>query len=385
MLAENLHRHGLTGVEEAGGYAQLSMFDGWDATRIAGRVGRPVARVRTALAASGMAAALRPKVIEGAVTLEQAAAIEEFAAEPKAYERLMTVVANHPPGLHYALSDERQKQTLAFTKAVTRRELVDAGVRTISKPKDFPWSSVEVRLGDLTGAGGGVMTAEEHSSCPGHAAFVDAAGEAVFVCRHPKDWGHETPPNYRHRSREEIRADAEAADAHREQEQALVVAEEARASFLAEYLSRKGRPAAGTLRTALEILAGHDRGNGSLRPAAGRLLNPGIDAESATAVFAEAVAKTADNRLPYLALAYAATAAEANLRARKVSWQFNPAFAVHWLGVIESLGYPLSEVEYELRTFWSTPVEDDDADADVADDDVDADPGDGLDGDRSED
>ena len=38
------------------------------------------------------------------------AGAEEFAGEPKAYERLVTVAANHPPGLHYALSDERHKQ-----------------------------------------------------------------------------------------------------------------------------------------------------------------------------------------------------------------------------------------------------------------------------------
>lgn len=360
MLAENLHRHDLTGLEEAGGYAQLSMFDGWDADRIAARVGRPVERVRTALAAADMSPALRPRVIDGAVTLEQAAAIEEFAGEPKAYERLVTVAANHAPGLHYALSDERHKRELTNAKASTRRQLVDAGVRIIAKPKDFPWSSVEVRFGDLTGAGGGLMTAEEHASCPGHAAFVDADGQAVYVCQHPKDWGHETPPNYRHRSRGEIQADAEAADARREQEEALAVADEARASFLAEYLSGRGRPPAGTLRTALEILAGHDFGHASLRPAAGRLLNPGVDDDGAAAVFAEAVAKTADNRLPYLALAYAAAAGEANLRARKVSWQFDPAFAVAWLTVVESLGYPPSEVESQLRTYWATPLEDED-------------------------
>jgi len=172
-----------------------------------------------------MAPALRPQVIDGAVTLEQAAAIEEFAGEPTAYERLVTVAANHPPGLHYALSDERHKRQVAYEKAVTRRQLVDAGVRIITKPKDFPWSSVEVRLRDLTGADGGLMTVEEHASCPGHAAFVDVDGQPVYVCRQPKDWGHETPPNYRHRSREEVQADVEAADARREQEQVLAVAD----------------------------------------------------------------------------------------------------------------------------------------------------------------
>ena len=43
-----------------------------------------------------------------------------------------------------------------------------------------------------------------------------------------------------------------------------------------------------------------------------------------------------------------------------MSWQFDPAFAVAWLTVVESLGYPLSEVESQLRAHWATPLEDED-------------------------
>ena len=78
MLAENLHRRDLSAVEEAGGYAQLAMFDGWTPERIARRLGRPVDRVRAGVAAAEVSAELRPKVVDGALTLEQAAAIEEF-------------------------------------------------------------------------------------------------------------------------------------------------------------------------------------------------------------------------------------------------------------------------------------------------------------------
>ena len=360
MLAENLHRQDLTGLEEAGGYAQLAMFDGWTPERIAGRLGRPVERVRAGLAASQVSDALRPKVVEGGLTLEHAAAIEEFAGDAKAYGRLVRA-ADYPPGLHHALAEERRKQEVAARKVAVRRELADADVRVVAKPKQFPYSSVEVRVSDLVAdGGGGVLTAEAHRSCAGHAAFLESDGEPVFVCRHPKDYGHQTPAHYRHRSRDEVQAAEEAAQALREQAEALAVADEARASFLGEYLSRKGRPPAGTLRIAVEVLAGYDLGLASLRSAAGRLLNPGAEPEDAAAVFAEAAGKSADNRLPYVLLAYAAAAGEANLRNRKASWQFNPAFAVHWLDVLESLGYPLSEVESELRAFWGTPIEDED-------------------------
>jgi ParB family chromosome partitioning protein len=61
MLAENLHRRDLTNLEEAAGYEQLSMFDGWTPERIASRVGRPVEHVRAGLAAAKVSDQLRPK------------------------------------------------------------------------------------------------------------------------------------------------------------------------------------------------------------------------------------------------------------------------------------------------------------------------------------
>jgi ParB/RepB/Spo0J family partition protein len=374
MLAENLHRRDLTGLEEAAGYEQLSMFDGWTADRIAGRIGRTVEHVRAGLAAAKVSAELRPKVVDGGLTLEQAAAIEAYAADPKAYQRLLRA-ANYAPGLHHALADERHRREVADRKVSTRRELADAGVRIIGKPNNFPWSSVEARVRELTNADGELLTVETHTSCPGHAAFIDDDGAAVFVCQHPKDWRHGTPPSYRHRSKDEIRADEQAAQARREQEEALTVADAARASFLHEYLSRKGRPPAGTLRTALQILASREQHYGSTRSEAGHLLHPDADSDSAAAVFVEAVAKTTDNRLPLLALAYAAAAAEANMRSRQASWQFDPELAVRWLTVLDGFGYPLSEVESRLRTYWSTPLEDEDdlLDGDLPDGDTDHD------------
>jgi ParB family chromosome partitioning protein len=359
MLAENLHRRDLTRLEEAAGYGQLSMFDGWNPERIASRVGRPVEHVRAGLAAAKVSDQLRPKVVDGALTLEQAAAIEAYAVDAKAYQRLLRA-ASYPPGLHHALADERHKRDVADRKTATRRQLADAGVRVIGKAKNFPWSSVEARVTELTTPDGELLTPEAHASCPGHAAFIDDTGEAVFVCQHPKDWNHGTPAGYAHRSKAEVQAAEEAAQARRQQDEALKVADEARASFLQDYLSRKGRPAAGTLRTALSILAAREMHYGSTRSEAGHLLNPDAAEGTAGAVFGEAVAKTADNRLPLIILAYAAAAAEANMRSRQATWQFYPELAVQWLTILEDLGYPLSEVETELRTYWSTPPEDED-------------------------
>ena len=359
MLAENLHRRDLTGLEEAAGYAQLSAFEGWTPERIASRLGRPVERVRAGVGAAGLPVVLGSKVAEGALTLEQAAAIEEFAGEGKAYQRLVKA-AEYPPGLHYALAAERDKRAVTVRKEQARRELAGDNVRVIAKPKDFPWSAVAVRVTELTAPSGRLLTVKRHRSCPGHAAFLDEQGEPVFVCRHPKDWGHGTPASYRHRSKAEVQEEEEAAQARREQEQALAIADEARLSFLKEYLARKGRPPAGTLRSALRVLVGQDHLNVTLRATAGTLLSPDVEADGAAAVLAEAVERSGEQRLPYVVLAYAAAAAEANLRSRKASWQFDGAYAVLWLNTIEQLGYPLSEVEAQMRAYWSTPLEDED-------------------------
>ena len=220
--------------------------------------------------------------------------IEAYAGDPKAYQRLLRA-ASYPPGLHHALADERHRRQVAERKTTTRRELADVGVRIIGKPKNFPWSSVEARISELTDRDGELLTPESHATCPGHAAFVDDTGEAVLVCQHPKDWNHGTPPSYRHRSKAEIQAAEQAAQARREQDEAVKVADEARASFLHEYLSHKGRPPAGTLRTALAILAAREMHYGSTRSEAGHLLNPDAADGTAGEVFVEAVAKTAEN------------------------------------------------------------------------------------------
>lgn len=353
MLVENLHRRELSGVEEAGGYAQLSMFDGWTPERIARRLGRPVDRVRAGLAAADVGEQLRPSVVDGSITLEQAAAIEEFAGEEKAYARLLRA-ASYPPGLHHSIAEERHKRTVEERKVATRTALRDAGVRIVARPREYPYGSVEARVEDLTDGDGHHLTAERHAGCPGHAAFVDAtSGDAVFLCQHPKDWGHGTSASYRHLSRAEVQAAAEAADARRECETALAIADDARRLFLAEYLARKGRPPAGTLRIAVTILCRYGATAGT-RAAAALLLGPtGPDADQrdtrpAEAALTEAVDRSTENRLPLFALAYAAAAGEQNLTARG-RWSFDPAFAVHWLNVLTELGYPITDAEAQLR------------------------------------
>ena len=194
----------------------------------------------------------------GELTLEQAAAIEEFAGDAKAYARLLRA-AEYPPGLHYSLADERAKRAVAERKETTRVALRDAGVRIIAKPKNFPWTSVEPASPISTTTRAPTSPTRRTAPARGTRPSSTTRASRCTSAMHPKDWGHGTPPDYRHRSKTELAEAEEAAEARREYQHALAVADEARASFLTDYLARKGKAPAGTLRTALHMLARADR------------------------------------------------------------------------------------------------------------------------------
>lgn len=338
MLAENLHRADLTAVEEADGYAHLAAFD-WTPDQIAKRTGRKVERVRHGLAAAVLPDDVRPHVAEGSLTLEQAAALDEFSEDPKALARLLKA-AESGYGIHYALADERAKKADSERKAEAKQTLADEGTRIVAKPKGSPWGTVEVELEQLTDPNGRKLTTKKHRSCPGHAAFIDRDGSAVHICQHHKEWGHGTPAGYRHLSTEE------AAEAQRAFAEAWAVATEARRSFLREHLTRRGKAPAGTLRIAIEVLYGFRSSRDTNPRMVEALLGIAGDVRAA---LTEAAAKATDNRLPLLVFAYAAAEAEDNLEHLDRSWAFSPELGERWLTVVADLGYPLSEVEVQIN------------------------------------
>jgi ParB family chromosome partitioning protein len=365
MLAENLHRADLTPVEEADGYAQLAAFD-WTAEQIATRVGRKPQRVRHGLAVAGLPEQVRPKVAAGEWTLEQAAGVEEFAGDEKAMARLAKATGHY---LHFALAEERDKRDRKARAMETRQQLADHGVRIIAKPKDFPWYSVAVPLDQLTEAAGRRLTAGKHRRCPGHAAVVDTDGTPIFLCQHPRDYDHQTPPGYRHRSREEAEAEHAEAEARRQFAHDWTVATEARRSFLREYLARRGKAPAGTLRVATTLLYGYPAYRTPDLDGVADLL--GLAADDPKAALAQTAAKTGETRLPLLMLACAAASAEANLEHVDRPWGYNPALAAHWLTIVAELGYPLTDVEQQVATSARRQVEEN-AVADAATDESDA-------------
>jgi ParB family transcriptional regulator, chromosome partitioning protein len=352
MLAENLHRQDLTAVEEAEGYAQLAAFD-WTPEQIASRTGRKVDRVRHGIAAAALPEDVRPHVATGSLTLEQAAALDEFADDSKAMTRLLKA-SESGYGIHYALADEQAKKAKRQRKAETKAALLAEGVRIVPKPKGFPWGTVELAVERLTDSKDRKITVKEHGTCPGNAAFMGDDGGAVYICQHPKEWGHNTPSDYRHMSNEEA-AEAEAeAEARRAFEEARAVATEARRSFLREHLTRRGKVPAGTLRRATEIIFGfHTSRDVDPRMVADLL---GVDGD-VMVTLPEAAAKVTEARLPLLMLAYAAAKAEDNLGHIDQYWRSSSELGERWLTVVAELGYPLTDAEQQVKELCRYRIE----------------------------
>lgn len=184
-----------------------------------------------------------------------------------------------------------------------------------------------------------------------------------LVCQHPKEYDHQTPPGYRHKTREEAEAEQAEHEARKQREQDWAVATEARRSFLREYLAQRGKAPAGTLRIATTLLYGFAAYRTPDLDAVADLL--GLAAEDINAALAQASAKTGETRLPLLLLAYAAAHAESNLDHVDRRYGHNPALVAHWLTVVAELGYPLSDNEQQVAADARREVEENTVAADA--------------------
>lgn len=143
MLIENLHRDGLTAIEEAEGYATLELA-GLKPAAIAAKVGRDVTTVRSRLKLLKLSASTRKRVHAGQLTIADATALVEFADDPAATERLERAArANDGWSLKQELSAARRRRDAARDVAVRTAKLLDAGATQLELPADasaYSWT-----------------------------------------------------------------------------------------------------------------------------------------------------------------------------------------------------------------------------------------------------
>lgn len=195
MAVENLLRADLTPVEEAVLFEQLQLA-GIKPVTIAKRTGRKRATVDARLALLDLPETTREKVHGRQVSIDEAAAMLEFAADPKALEELEEEAGGGD--FAYTIERLRRDRERAAVREATRVRLTAAGVRVVD---DAEWA--QLRLGwshalpqvlrDVVDLGAGVEDREDieealaaaHTGCPHHLAWIQHGGEARYYCADP--------------------------------------------------------------------------------------------------------------------------------------------------------------------------------------------------------
>ncbi|MGY1914197.1 ParB N-terminal domain-containing protein [Blastococcus sp. HT6-30] len=364
MMAENLHRRGLSAVEEARG-VQAMLDLGVPLTRVAKStgLGRLDGDTAAAVAAAGL-------------TLDQAAAVAVYAGDPDTTAALIASAGEGPGQFAHALTRAKQAKQEAEQAAALLAELTAAG-RTVL---DEDTGRAATRVANLE-HDGSPLTADGHAGCPGSAVYVCTTGwqgpQPVEVCTDPAGNGHRArwtatalPTNAA--AEEPSEAEREAASAERrttiENNKAMAAADETRREWIKGLLQRK-TPPKGPLRFAVETMAADPRAlsrwlsgrpNRAQDSAAADL---GIDAPGQWWATPDKPALTLtsgehvpDARLPVALLAHIAGAIESGLH--RQSWRNPGAGDARWLRFLASCGYTLADIEQQIIDAADQPTAD---------------------------
>jgi ParB family transcriptional regulator, chromosome partitioning protein len=167
QVTENDHREALTVAERVAAYEQLALC-GVSAAEIAKGMAASRPEVDSALTVA------RSKLARAAterwefLTLDQAVAVAEFEDDAEAVKQL--VVAAQKGGFDHHVQRLRDARAEAVAKAEAADALTAAGITVVERPA---WDNKTVkRLRELQ-HGEEQLTAADHASCPGHAAYLD--------------------------------------------------------------------------------------------------------------------------------------------------------------------------------------------------------------------
>jgi len=373
ILNDNDLRTDLTNTQRAGLYQQLALLD-WSVEAIAAAVVQPPDRIRGALTVQRLTGSSREVALQaaddGTLDLADAAALSEFT-DPKVVERIIS--RGKGWGFTHAVAEERAKLDRRTAAERLKAELILAGARITTRPKDFGYGSREVEASTLLDADGNRVDPQHAMTRPGFAVFVDAQASpprSVVYCTDPDEWGYTRtrPTSYvspavaAAREREQTERTAQA--------QALMVAAGVRRDFLAATW--------GTAKGA-KALQQHAMRQAMTDPATIRVPNGDTTGELPARLAGcdlEAAATAGPDRLTRILVARWLTAAEANLDDHTAgrSWRDDQPAAHAYLDLLVEAGYVLSEAETRLHADLTEQVaaEDDDSD-DEADDGADLD------------
>ncbi|WP_199042653.1 ParB/RepB/Spo0J family partition protein [Glycomyces salinus] len=355
MLVENLHRDDLTPTEEAKAYEQLALLD-WEPERIAKATGRDLERVRHSLTLRKLPDPVQQAADAEQIDLAAAAALTEFAHDPKALERIMKKGGGHW-GYKHAIADEQARQATKDRIERLKAELVLAGVKVTARPTFVSEGGTAMRAEHLVDANGDPVDVEAVKTEPRFAAYISRdyyTPAAVVYCADPTAAGLRPAPD----TYEAARAEREARHTEIEARRA---AWESATGVRHEFLTGRfatAKAAKGLFRPALRDLAGshmsmpaHD-----VRDLADAICGCPIDDLPENAGL---------DRLTRATVARWLADAEDNLRVAAFGRWGDFQRALAYLDLLVAEGYELAEIESEIhRAITEALAEEDDSEAD---------------------
>jgi ParB/RepB/Spo0J family partition protein len=186
MLIENGRRKDLTPIEEAEGYQQLVLF-GYKQKDIAKAVGRDPKTISTRLKLLKLASSTRAKVHKGQMSIDDAAAIAEFADDPQTTKRLESASSFN---FKYELERARRDRKAAREVASAVADLAARGVPETPRPDGFvggSWNAWEKVAGARSLSGTPLREPADHDGCLTWMQFSPT--ELLYGCTHPT--GHD--------------------------------------------------------------------------------------------------------------------------------------------------------------------------------------------------
>jgi len=361
MLAENLHREGLTPIEEAQG-VQTMLDLGADIAAVAKRTGLDRKRVAKAAGVARLGQETATAVVNAGLTLDQAAVIARFEDDTEAIEELLEAAEEGPGEFAHAVTRAERSREAAARLNTRRAELVASGRTALIEEPDQT-----IRISGLL-HNGEALTAESHASCPGSAvvlatvAWRDDVMEAE-VCTDPAGNGHtsrwQSGPGPG-ASMSDAELERQRADRREviENNKAMDAANITRRAWVRDFLARP-KASKDVLRFAVESMAasrsaladwfGGLGSSESEQIAKSLHLNKPMywrDSGVRTLTSGEPVP---DARLPLQLLAHVAGAVEGGITRDAWRWQDNRRTDVaRWFRFLVDQGYTLANVEQQI-------------------------------------
>ncbi|WP_051367478.1 ParB/RepB/Spo0J family partition protein [Hamadaea tsunoensis] len=368
QIIENERRAAFTTEDKAAAYVQLTAFG-----VAAGDIEKAgVARAADVVAAVKVAAstsAQRNADLYG-LTLEQAAVVAEFEDDDEAVTKLTDAATTGQ--FEHVTQTLRDAAERANAEAAFRQSLADqltaAGVRIIDEPRTWIQNNTG-RVEDLYDRDGNKADPDQHTQCPGHAAYITSThyGDADpyrigYACADLAANGHYPSKPTKLRPSDMTYAEREQVKAARKDvitsNQAWESAEKVRRAWLKKLFAGKTAPK-GAVKFIAESLARADHelsqaisGNNELALTLLAVKTTGNMA--GCKALAAQMARATDARAQLITLALILSAYEA--RTGKHSYRNVDNATSRYLLFLQSIGYALSDVETRA-TVTANPAE----------------------------